>query len=145
MRLVIKMCIENDAVFVFLVVSSPIETEKLKCHVTFTSMGRTLSHKNKQNRALWKWRNWLYLGRKPHPLFKPLSVREEEIRRRRWRNHAVRSCAVPIDELQQQELDWLVVGSLHPSASGSRSKCRGAPFFCSTQVYRRKCNQPGIN
>ena len=24
-----------------------------------------------------------------------------------------------------------MVGSLHPSASGSRSKCRGAPFFCS--------------
>ena len=46
------------------------------------------------------------LGRKPHPLFKQLlSVREEGIRRRRWRNTAGRSCAVPIDELQQQELN----------------------------------------
>ena len=45
------------------------------------------------------------LGRKPHPLFKLIPVREEEIRRRRWRNNAGRSCAIPIDELQQQELD----------------------------------------
>ena len=52
------------------------------------------------------------------PTHQILSVREEEIRRRRWRNNAGRSCAVPIDEAkaarQQQELEWpVVVGSLH--------------------------------
>ena len=89
------------------------------------------------------------LGRKPHPLFKLLSVREEENRRRRWRNNAGRAgrscCAFPIDgakaAIQQQELDSeLVVGSLHPSASAS--KCRGAPFFAPfSRVFSKRTNR----
>ena len=42
------------------------------------------------------------LGRKPRPLFDLLSVREKDIRRRRWRNNAGRSCAVPIGDRRGQ-------------------------------------------
>ena len=86
------------------------------------------------------------LGRKPHPLFKLLSVREEEIRQRRWRNNAGRSCAAPIDEakaaLQQQELDWPVVAQLIASFSfRKQEQCRGAPFFApfsGSRVFSKK-------
>ena len=43
------------------VIRAPHRDRKLKSHVAFTSLGRTLSHKNKQNRALKKNRNWHYL------------------------------------------------------------------------------------
>ena len=58
-------------------------------------------------------------------------------------------CAFPIDEakaaIQQQELDSeLVVGSLHPSASGS--KCRGAPFFAPfPRDFSKRTNRTVLN
>ena len=44
--------------------------------------------------------------------------------------------------IQQQELDSeLVVGSLHPWASGSRSKCHGAPFFAPFPAFSQQQQQ----
>ena len=76
------------------------------------------------------------------------SVREGEIRRRRWRNNAGRSCAVPIGEakeaLQQQELDRLAV-ALRFFAPFSRvfSKRTNRTVFCVFLAFSKVFNSPG--